>query len=85
MNFLHSTLLLMILLCAALALWFRNLMHSIIAMAAFSLLLALEFYMLQAPDVAIAEAGIGAGFSTAIAIITLVTCRKKNENKEEQR
>ena len=85
MNFLHSTLLLMIFSCAALALWFRNLMHSIIAMAAFSLLLALEFYLLQAPDVAIAEAGIGAGLSTAIAIITLVTCRKRNENKEEQR
>jgi len=85
MNLLHSILLLMILSCAAMALWFRNLMHSIIAMAAFSLLLALEFYLLQAPDVAIAEAGIGAGFFTAIAIITLLACRKKTVNKEEQR
>ena len=85
MNFLHTMLLLMIFSCASLALWFRNLMHSIIAMAGFSLLLALEFYLLQAPDVAIAEAGIGAGLSTAIAIITLLTCRKKNANKEEQR
>jgi len=85
MNFFHSVLLCMIFACAVLALWFRNLLHSIIAMAAFSMLLALEFYMLQAPDVAIAEAGIGAGLSTAIAIITIVTCRKKTENKEEQR
>jgi uncharacterized MnhB-related membrane protein len=85
MNFFHSTLLVMMFVFAALALWFRNLYHSIIAMAAFSLLLALEFYLLQAPDVAIAEAGIGAGLSTAIAIIALSACRKKSSNKEDQR
>jgi uncharacterized MnhB-related membrane protein len=85
MNFFHSVLLIMILVCAVLALWYRNLYHSIIAMAAFSLLLALEFYLLQAPDVAIAEAGIGAGLSTAIALLALSACRKKTVNKEEQR
>ncbi|MCL2768159.1 MAG: DUF4040 domain-containing protein [Synergistaceae bacterium] len=84
MNFFHSVLLFMILSCAALALWFHNLLHCIIAMAAFSLLLALEFYLLQAPDVAIAEAAIGAGLSTAIAIVALGACRKKTVNKEEQ-
>ena len=85
MNLLHSMLLIMILLCAILALWFRNLYHSIIALAAFSLLLAFEFYLLQAPDVAIAEAGIGAGLSTVIALIGISACRKKAVNKEEQR
>jgi uncharacterized MnhB-related membrane protein len=68
-----------------LALWFRNLYYSVMAMAAFSLLLAFEFYILQAPDVAIAEAGIGAGLSTVIALIALSACRKKTVNKEEQR
>ena len=85
MNLAHSVLLLLIFLFAVLALWFRNLYHSIMAMAAFSLLLALEFYILQAPDVAIAEAGIGAGLSTVIALIALSACRKKSTNKEEQR
>ncbi|MCL1875992.1 MAG: DUF4040 domain-containing protein [Synergistaceae bacterium] len=85
MNLLHTVLLFMIFICAALALWFRNLYYSIIAMAAFSLLLAFEFYLLQAPDVAIAEAGIGAGLSTVIALIALSACRKKTVNKEEQR
>ncbi|MCL2146627.1 MAG: DUF4040 domain-containing protein [Synergistaceae bacterium] len=85
MNLAHSVLLLLIFLFAVLALWFRNLYHSIMAMAAFSLLLALEFYLLQAPDVAIAEAGIGAGLSTVIALIALSACRKKTTNKEEQR
>ena len=39
------------------------------------LLLALEYFMLQAPDVAIAEAAIGAGLSTAIYIIALRACK----------
>ena len=30
-----------------------------------------EFYILQAPDVAIAEAGIGAGLTTAIYIVAI--------------
>jgi len=36
-----------------------------------SLLLSLEFYMLHAPDVAIAEAGIGAGLTMAIFIFAI--------------
>jgi uncharacterized MnhB-related membrane protein len=37
---------------------------------------ALEFYILQAPDVAIAEAAIGAGLSTTIYIIAIRACGK---------
>jgi len=53
---------------AALAVWLRDLLAAVIALAAASLLLSLEFYLLQAPDVAIAEAGIGAALTTAIYI-----------------
>lgn len=49
----------------------RDLLYCAISFAAFSLLLALEFYLLQAPDVAIAEAGIGAGLTTAIFIVAI--------------
>ena len=52
-------------------LFMRNLMASAVALAGFSLLLALEFYVLQAPDVAIAEAGIGAGLTTAIFMVAI--------------
>ena len=38
---------------------------------AMSLLLSLEFFILQAPDVAIAQAGVGACLSTAIIIIAV--------------
>ncbi len=49
----------------------RDLLAAAIALAAMSLLLSLEFYLLQAPDVAIAQAGVGACLSSAILIIAI--------------
>jgi len=57
---------------------FKDLLHAAIAFAGFSFLLALEFYILQAPDVAIAEAGIGAGLTTAILVIA-IRCTSRKE------
>ncbi|GHS95980.1 membrane protein [Synergistales bacterium] len=72
---LHTPVLILLLASGFLALWFRNLLHSVISLGVFSLVLALEFYILRAPDVAIAEASIGAGLSTTIFIITLRACK----------
>ncbi len=80
---LHTPVLILLVVSAFMALWFRSLLHSILALGVFSLLLALEFYILRAPDVAIAEAAIGAGLSTTIFIITLRAC--KGRGKGEQR
>lgn len=49
----------------------KDLIAASIAFAGFSFLLSIEFYILQAPDVAIAEAAVGAGLSTAIYIIAI--------------
>ena len=46
----------------------RDLLSAALASTVMSLLLSLEFYMLHAPDVAIAEAGVGAGVVTAIVV-----------------
>ncbi len=66
---------------AILVIAFKDLLSSAIAFAAFSLLLALEFYLLQAPDVAIAEAGIGAGLTTAIFIIAIRGTQRYEEKE----
>jgi len=71
--------LLLILVGGALAVWFKDLLSSIIALAGASLLVSLEFYILQAPDVAIAEAGIGAALTTAIYVIALRRTRRKEK------
>lgn len=64
-------------------LFLRDLMASAVALAGFSLLLALEFYVLQAPDVAIAEAGIGAGLTTAIFMVAIRAVTAKGKKKVE--
>jgi uncharacterized MnhB-related membrane protein len=70
----HVLILIAIVVAGFFAVWFRDLLSSVVSLATFSLLLSLEFYILQAPDVAIAEAGIGAGLTTAIYIIALRGC-----------
>ena len=65
-----STLIIMII-SAFLAVVYKKLLASIIALAVASLLLSLEFYLLQAPDVAIAEAAIGAALTMAIFIFAI--------------
>lgn len=46
----------------------KDLLHGVIALSAISLLSAMLFYILHAPDVAITEAAVGAGVSTIIFV-----------------
>ena len=59
--------------------YLRDLLSAAIALAAFSLLLSLEFYILQAPDVAIAEAGVGAALTTAIFILAIKATKRMED------
>ena len=59
----------------------EKLLDSVIALGATGSFIALEFLLLQAPDVAIAEASVGAVLSTVLFIIAL---RKVNAHKEDQ-
>ena len=66
-----TLLVLLMLTCAVAACIFKDLMNSVIAMAVMSLIASILFYFLQAPDVAMAEASIGAALVTAIFIIAI--------------
>ncbi|MBQ0038607.1 MAG: DUF4040 domain-containing protein [Clostridiales bacterium] len=55
-------------------------LSSVIALGATGAFMALEFILLQAPDVAIAEAAVGAVLSTALFVIAV----KKTTKKEEE-
>lgn len=57
----------------------KKLIDSVIALAATGTFVGLEFILLQAPDVAIAEVSVGAVLSTILYIIAL---RKVNADKE---
>jgi len=50
---------------------FREPVSAVIALGLVSLIAAVLFYLLQAPDVAMAEAAIGTGLTTAIFLIAI--------------
>ena len=63
--------------CAVFAAVCRDLLYAVVALAVMSLLLSFQFYLLKAPDVAIAEAGIGAAVTTAIFIVSIRATERK--------
>ncbi len=78
----HIAIPVLMVIAAIAAILLRDLLGAAIALAAMSLLLSLEFYILDAPDVAIAEAGIGACITTAI-IVLAIKQTERMEGEEE--
>ena len=78
-NLVHIVIPIIIIIASIFAVILRDLIAAIIAVAAMSLLLSLEFYILQAPDVAIAQAGVGACLTTAIFIIAIRATKREEE------
>jgi len=66
-----SLLVILMLVGAVAACVFKDLLNAVIAAALVSLIASILFYFLQAPDVAMAEAAIGAALTTAIFVIAI--------------
>jgi uncharacterized MnhB-related membrane protein len=79
LELIHIILPILIVISAIIAVTLKDLIAAAIAVAAMSLLLSLEFYILQAPDVAIAEAGVGACLTTAILVIAIRATKRMEE------
>jgi len=75
----HIIVPILIVVAAGFAVLMKDLIAAAIAVAAMSLLLSLEFYILHAPDVAIAEAGVGACLTTAILVIAIKATKRMEE------
>ena len=75
----HVLLPVLIIIASVFAVLLKDLLAAAIAVAAMSLLLSLEFYILQAQDVAIAEAGVGACLTTAILILAIKGTKRMEE------
>jgi len=58
-----------------------NLFKAIVLFIAFGLLMALSWVRLDAPDVALAEAAIGAGLTGALLLAALARLESKSEAK----
>jgi multicomponent Na+:H+ antiporter subunit A len=79
MIFVASFLVVLMLVGAVAASIFRDLISAVIAAALVSLVAAILFYLLQAPDVAMAEAAIGAALTAAIFIIAIRRTKRYEE------
>jgi len=79
MIFIVSFLVVLMLVGAVAASIFRDLISAVIAAALVSLIASVLFYFLQAPDVAMAEAAIGAALTAAIFIIAIRRTKRYEE------
>jgi multicomponent Na+:H+ antiporter subunit A len=79
MIILVSFLIILMLVTAIAALIFKDLMSAVIASCMVSLIAAILFYFLQAPDVAMAEASIGAALVTAVFIVAIRRTKRYEE------
>jgi len=76
MTIIQAVLILLMLVAAAATSVFKDLISAVVACAAVSLLASMLFYLLDAPDVAMAEAAIGAGLTTAIFVLAVVKTQR---------
>ena len=79
MTLVVSFLVVLMLVGAAAASIFRDLISAVIAATLVSLIASILFYFLQAPDVAMAEAAIGAALTAAIFIIAIRRTKRYEE------
>ncbi len=69
---------------AILAVEWRDLLAAAVGMAAVSLFASLLFFLLQAPDVAMTEAAIGAALSGAVFIFAIKRTQRYETEDEEK-
>lgn len=62
---------------------FKDLLSAAIVAGVVSLIAAILFYFLQAPDVAMAEAAIGASLTTAIFVFAIKKTKRQEENEKD--
>ena len=79
MEIILSIIILLMIASAVAAAIFKDLMNAVIASCIVSLLAAILFFSLQAPDVAMAEAAIGAALVTGIFIIAVKRTKRFEE------
>ncbi len=67
----------LMLMATILVVFSKKLLHSLIFLSLFSMLLALKYLTLRAPDVAITEAALGTGLATVVYLVAIRKTRRK--------
>ncbi len=77
LKMINDVFLIMLIVTALLAIEMKDLLNSVIILAAFSLVLTFLFFNLHALDLAMAEAAIGAGVSTVLFVVAISKTRRR--------
>ena len=75
---------LVMILAAIFAVEWKDLLAAVVGMAAVSLVASILFFFLQAPDVAMTEAAIGAAMSAAVFIFAIKRTQRYETEEEEK-
>jgi uncharacterized MnhB-related membrane protein len=67
---------------ALLAVFARDLLAAVIIFSVYSLVMALMWQRLQAPDLALTEAAVGAGVTTVLFVVAIFKTRRREEEEE---
>ncbi len=73
----HVMVLTFLIICAIAVAYIRDLLSAVILFAAYSLMMAVIWQQLDAPDIAMAEAAIGAGVTTLLFVVTISKTRRQ--------
>lgn len=77
--FLHFLLLTFLIVCAIAVSWIKDLLSAVIIFAAYSLLMAIVWQQLNAPDIALTEAAMGAGVTTLLMMVVISKTRRRED------
>lgn len=79
------SLLVLLIICGISTCVSKNLMVSLIIFMAYSVIMSIVWALLEAPDLAITEAAVGAGISSVLMFLTLkkIQSIRKKENNDE--
>ncbi|TKV69658.1 DUF4040 domain-containing protein [Marinobacter panjinensis] len=81
---LDGLLVLALVVTAVAALWSRNLFRAVVVFIAFGVLMAVAWVRLQAPDIALAEAAIGAGLTGVLLLDAVSHLASKRPRVQKQ-
>ena len=79
MDLFEISLLVLVVICGICTCISRNLLISLIIFMAYSVIMAIIWALLQAPDLAVTEAAVGAGISSVLLFLTLKKIRDIRE------
>ena len=86
MDLFEFSLLLLLVVCGISTCATRNLLVSLVIFMAYSIIMSVVWVLMQAPDLAITEAAVGAGVSSVLLFLTLKKIRdirKKAQDEEK--